>query len=233
MVYFFSLFPSPPLMKRLITTGIIIFLLAGSPHVVFARAIATRLTSFGTDRLVGLSTALFVAIIVGATVLMYCWNRLVAETNWPRLTHPKAIGVTFLGGLLFFLALVMIAGSREGILYELNESSKSLQPGTVFEFDPETLVPREDSSEGRLVVRRESLARLRDALWKYADENKGDFPETLPPQLQTIPVSGGVKYQYNRLDGVFLILEPDIHEPPQLGLTRQGIIQGIFKEKQQ
>ena len=218
----------PMTMKRLITVGTIVLLFAGSPRAVFALAAPVTLSKFGIERLIGLSTVLFVCMIVVATVLMSCWNRLIAGMNWPRLTHPKAIGFTFLGGLPFFLILVMI----DGILYELSDKP---QPEAVLAFDPVTLVPLDDSPEARLVVRRESLARLRDALWKYADENGGNFPETLPQHLQTIPVSGGVKYQYHVTgDDVYCVLEPDIHEPPQLGLTRQGTVVALFnKEVQQ
>ncbi|MDR0326675.1 MAG: hypothetical protein LBI05_00090, partial [Planctomycetaceae bacterium] len=171
-------------------------------------------------------------IIVTATILTYCWNRLVKDSTLPRLTHPKAIGFAFLGGLLFFLVLVMIAGSREllspgewrpnGILYKLNTPPEP--PVLSAGFDPDTLIPLEDSPEARLAVRRENLIRLRSALWKYADENGGNFPDAIPQTLHVIPVSGGVKYRYAPHDGAFLVLEPDLNEPPRLGLNRQGVI---------
>jgi len=224
--------------KRWMTAGALVFVFAGTSQAVFAGMSTVTLSKFGTDRLIGLSTVFFLLIIVVATVLTYCWNRLVAETNWPRLTHPKAIGFSFLGGLLFFLVLVMIAGSREllspgawrpkGILYEL--SSNPLPPPDGVVFDPATLVPEEDSPEARLAVRREALARLRAALWKYADENNGTFPEELPPESRAIPVSGGLKYQYTPQKSGFLVSEPDMNEPPRLGLDRQGMIIVISHE---
>ena len=220
---------------RLLTAGAIAFFLTASPEDVFAGMSTVTLSEFGRDRLIGISTVLFFVIIVVATTLTYCWNRLVAETTLPRLTHPKAIGFAFLTGLLFFLVLVMIAGSREllspgawkpkGIVYELNDKPRP-KAGTELnvEFDPKTLIPLDDSPEARLAVRRENLVRLRAALWNYADENNGDFPQVLSPPLQTIPLSGGAKYQYSPLDGEWILLEPDMHEPPQLGLNRRGII---------
>jgi hypothetical protein len=215
-----------------ITAATIAFLFVGIPSVVQAGMSTVTLSEFGANRLIGISTVLFLLIVVVATVLTRCWNSLVKETNLPRLTHPKAIGFGFLGGLLFFLVLVMIAGSREllspgawrpvGILYELKDKPKS--PIFDTSFDSETLIPETDSVEARLVVRRESLVRLRAALWKYADENGGTFPQTLPPPLQTIPVSGGVKYQYFPKGDEYLVLEPDMNEPPRWGLNRQGMI---------
>jgi hypothetical protein len=221
--------------KKLIVATIV-FLFAGFPSVAQAGMSTVTLSEFGTNRLIGISTVLFLLIVVVATVLTRCWNSLIKDTNLPRLTHPKAIGFGFLGGLLFFLVLVMIAGSREllspgawrpiGILYELNDKPKSpiLDTG----FDSETLIPEIDCPEARLAVRRENLVRMRAALWKYADENDGVFPEELPTQLQTIPVSGGVKYQYcpqeNAKESYYLVLEPDMNEPPRLGLNRQGMI---------
>jgi hypothetical protein len=223
-----------PTPKRLLTAGTFACLFAAMPSAVHAGMSTVTLSDFGRDRLIGISTVLFFVIIVVAITLTYCWNRLVADTNLPRLTHPKAVGFAFLTGLLFFLVLVMIAGSREllspgawkpkGILYELSDKSTSPK-STSARFDSETLIPLDDTPEARLAVRRESLERLRAALWKYADENDGNFPDALPPQLQTIPVSGGVKYlYYPSSTDAFLVLEPDIGEPPQLGINPRGMI---------
>ena len=194
------------------------------------------LSKFGADRLIGISTVLFVLLVVVSTLLLVCWNKLVKGSTWPKLSHPKAVGLTFLAGLLSFLVLVMIAGSRElltpkawrpkGILYELaplpSHETGELQPDFSAAFDPATLVPEEDTPAARLAVRRENLTRIRNSLWQYADTH-GDFPVTLPENLQTIPVSGGMKYAYRPSDE-FLVAEPDLHEGPRLAINRRGVI---------
>ncbi len=212
-----------------IATGI---LLTQTPRAVAGMSTIT-LSKFGADRLIGLSTIAFLLIVVAATTLTYCWNGLVKETNWPRLTHPKAIAFSFLAGLLSFLVLVMIAGSREllspgawkphGILYKIadepNHEPKSDEFGT------ESLAPAEDTPQARLAVRREALSRIRAALWKYADEHDGTFPNELPQGCKAIPVAGGLKYRYDvNIDTKYLVLEPDMNEPPHWGLDRRGMI---------
>jgi len=91
------------------------------------------LTEYGVERITGLSTALFFGLVVSTLLVRFFWGLLVHETEWPKPTLMKSFAATFLGGLLFFLVLVMIAGSRElltpgawepdGILYKLGPNS--------------------------------------------------------------------------------------------------------------
>ena len=91
------------------------------------------LTEYGVERFTGLSTALFFGLVVSTLLVRFFWGLLVQETEWPKPTLAKSFAATFLGGLLFFLVLVMIAGSRElltpgawepdGILYKLAPNS--------------------------------------------------------------------------------------------------------------
>ncbi|MGL4942717.1 MAG: hypothetical protein ACRC46_05960 [Thermoguttaceae bacterium] len=90
---------------------------------------SVSLTDYGVQRLVNLSTAIFFGMVVATLLVRLSWGRIVADTDLPKPTLVKSLAVTFLGGLLFFLVLVMIAGSRElfspgawlpdGILYRL------------------------------------------------------------------------------------------------------------------
>ncbi|MCL2623472.1 MAG: hypothetical protein FWD31_07380 [Planctomycetaceae bacterium] len=94
------------------------------------------LTEYGVERITGLSTALFFGLAVSTLLVRYFWGLLVRDTDWPKPTLAKSFAATFLGGLLFFLVLVMIAGSRElltpgawepdGILYQLAPKSDDL-----------------------------------------------------------------------------------------------------------
>ena len=91
------------------------------------------LTEYGVELITGLSTALFFGLVVSTLLVRFFWGLLVHETEWPKPTLAKSFAATFLGGLLFFLVLVMIAGSRElltpgaweqdGILYKLAPKS--------------------------------------------------------------------------------------------------------------
>ena len=221
--------------------ALVIFLLITS--IAEAGMPAVTLSEFGANRLIGISTALFVLIIVVATLLMVCWNKLVEGSTWPKLSHPKAIGVAFLAGLFSFLVLVMIAGSRElltpkawqpnGILYKI-APQEQLSPTVSAAIDAEKLIPIDDTPEARLAVRREKLAQIRIALWYYADTHGGTFPASLVElnsSLQTphstlwdtLPVSGGLQYVYQP-EGEFLVAEPDLNEGPRLAINRQGII---------
>ena len=105
----------------------VIFLSATSS--VYAGMSAVVLTEYGVKRITGLSTAIFFGLVVSVLLVRFFWGLLVQETDWPKPTLAKSFAATFLGGLLFFLVLVMIAGSRElfspgawvpdGILYKL------------------------------------------------------------------------------------------------------------------
>ena len=228
-------------------SGIALAILLLMTSIAEAGMPAVTLSDFGANRLIGISTALFVLIIVVATLLMVCWNKLVEGSTWPKLSHPKAIGVAFLAGLFSFLVLVMIAGSRElltpkawqpnGILYKIAPQEPQISPTVSAAIDAEKLIPIDDTPEARLAVRREKLAQIRIALWHYADTHNGTFPASLArlnshlnsqitnpnPQFHTLPVSGGLQYVYQP-EGEFLVAEPDLNEGPRLAINRQGVI---------
>ena len=113
--------------KHVAWTMFLILLLGTAP--VYAGMSSILLTEYGVERFAGLSAAIFFGLIVSTLLVRFFWGLLVLETNLPKPTLVKSFAVTFLGGLLFFLVLVMVAGSRElfspgawvpdGILYKI------------------------------------------------------------------------------------------------------------------
>ena len=105
----------------------LILLLGTAP--VYAGMSSILLTEYGVERFFGLSAAFFFGLIVSTLLVRFFWGLLVLETNLPKPTLVKSFAVTFLGGLFFFLMLVMVGGICElfspgvwmpnGILYKI------------------------------------------------------------------------------------------------------------------
>jgi hypothetical protein len=72
-----------------------------------------RLAELARLRLQTISFFLFV-LLVSAGCVMWAWNSLRSDfPRLPRLSYPKALGLTTLWGLLFVVVLTMISGARE------------------------------------------------------------------------------------------------------------------------
>lgn len=203
---------------------------------VFAGMPAPVLGPEPVGHLVGLSTAAFLIAVVGAFLVKIGWNATVRSTSLPAMNYRRALGATLLGGVLFFLVLVMIAGSRElltpgawrpkGMLYELADATQETPEAT--SLDAETLLPNDGSVASRRAARYAALVRLRDALQKRSDEHDGALPPdiesaNLPIEYWTIPAAGGLRYLYDPQSDP-LVREPDF-DPPALMLNRDGRIE--------
>ena len=205
-------------------------------------SIGPMLTSFGLKTFTGLSTVV-VAMLLATIVLNLSWNALAKSTTLPALSFGKTVILTVLLGMLFFLVLVMISGSRElltpgawqpsGLVshptFPSTSQGEAAKADTQADkpYDPlkvkpppkvavpsTMLVPKDESHESLQAVRKESLVRLRTALWNYADDHGGDFPESVavsgfPEDFWTIPVSGGRRYDYDP-KGEILVRSPDL-----------------------
>ena len=171
---------------------------AGMPMITYS------LSEYGANRLIGISTALFVVGVLAALPIMSCWNSLVAGNEDARFlrkwSYPKALGFTFLSGILFMLILVMVAGSRElfspGAWVPDGVLSK-----TVFSVQMEKLEQVQTQAEQNLdLMRRDAIIKLRDALRLYAKKHDGRLPGSIEElefvTLWDIPFASGMRYEY-------------------------------------
>ena len=190
------------------------------------------LTEYGVARITGLSTSLFFGLVVSTLLVRFFWGLLVRETEWPKPTLVKSFAATFLGGLLFFLVLVMIAGSRElfspgawqpdGILYKL-ASHQDTGPDTTDAVSVSVTILSDIA-----LARRQSLEPLRDHLRRAAESDDGlptIIPQGASPQaadLWVIPFSSGVRYEYHPQpdDGPWLVVEPPYIEGQRHAIER-------------
>ena len=183
------------------------------------------LTEYGVKRITGLSTALFFGLVVSTLLVRFFWGQIVRETEWPKPSLAKSFAATFLGGLLFFLVLVMIAGSRElfspgawvpdGILYKLASKPDA---------EPE---PTDPAISDINLARRQSLEALRDHLKQVAESENG-LPTEIPKDatdLWVIPFSSGVRYEYHPSpdDGPHLVTEPEYLEGQRHAIQRNTL----------
>ncbi|MDR1268737.1 MAG: hypothetical protein LBK82_04365 [Planctomycetaceae bacterium] len=179
------------------------------------------LTEYGKDRLIGISTALFIFMVVVALPVMFCWNVFLVGKEgeavfFKRLTYLKALGLTFLGVCLFTLVLVMIAGSRElfspGAWIPDGVLSK-----TAYNAEREKLVKslETDTDKNLNLVRRNAILKLREALQLYAKEHDGKLPAIIEESgfgdFWQIPFAAGILYDYfPDADDKPLVREPSL-----------------------
>ncbi len=173
-------------------------------------------------------------LFVATWVIQRVWNGLRHDfPRVPELSCKRALGLVTLWGLLFVLILTMISGARElmtpgawkkqGFTYALAEAE-----GTKDQSREEPL----DSQHND--VRREAMARLRRALWLYAQNHTGSFPrrEDVPEISQAlwlVPDTESLRYIYipgltRDLGPYPLAYEPGIFGPDRWVLLADGTI---------
>lgn len=202
---------------------------AGMPSIVLSKEVMSHF--------VGISTAAFVILVIAALLIRYSWNTIFSDMQISRLSYKKSIGIAFLGGLLFLLVLVMIAGSRElltpgawkprGNLYVLADAPRD--PNSVPAFDPKTFLPTNDLPESLAAARYGALFQLRGRLLQYRQEHDNRWPADrkeagFNADLWIIPASGGLNWLYSPNDKNYIVRQPDLSDGPLFFLDRQGLI---------
>lgn len=175
-------------------------------------------------------------LLLSSWFVQLLWNYLRRDfSSLPRLSYAKALSAVILWGFLFVLVLTMISGARElmtpgawekqGLTYRLS----SPQPD---------LMPQQTEWEQQ---RRESLERLRIALWEYAREHNGHFPSRVSDagfaeDLWLAPAPSHPRYLYvggsiTERDGSPLVYEPSAFGDRRLVLMTNGTIQEMDVEE--
>ncbi|WP_406694867.1 hypothetical protein V5E97_27875 [Singulisphaera sp. Ch08] len=173
--------------------------------------------------------------LVCAWGIQWVWNSLRGDfPRLPRLTYGKAVGVVALWGLLFLLVLTMISGARE-----LMTPGAWRKAGYTYKLPAETTppIPAEESA------RRQSLDRLRGALWTYARGHNGQFPAdsndpAIPEAFWLLPDPSGMRYVYHGgqvadRGATPLALEPDLFDNGRLLLLTSGEIRWMNAQETQ
>ncbi|MDR2705737.1 MAG: hypothetical protein LBC02_08165 [Planctomycetaceae bacterium] len=186
--------------NRIFGTAMFLVLLF-SASTVYAGMPMITLSRYGMERLIGISTAIFIVMVVAAIPIMFCWNALVADsTRFKRLNYPKSLGVVFLGGCFFSLILVMIAGSRE--LFSPGAwIPNGIVSQTIYNAEMERLAKLRENNEHQLnLTRYEAILKLRNALQTFAKEHNGQLPASIEESefgnLWLIPFASGMNYEY-------------------------------------
>lgn len=210
-------------------TGTVLLLL--NSGTVWAGMPSIRLTPEVHNNLTGISFALFVILIVVSLLIFICWNLLFRGKDLPKITWFKSLIIALLGGVLFCLILVMIAGSRElltpgawkqkGVLYELSE--KEVVLSRMPAYDPQTLLPLNDLPESLVAARYAAIVRLRNALVQFQKDHDGKLPESIAKSgfvldYWTIPASGDLFYVYQPKDNKYIVVTPFNDETPVFGI---------------
>jgi hypothetical protein len=162
-------------------------------------------------------------LLMFALLIQLLWNYLRRDfTRLPRLSYPKALGITVLWGLLFIIVLAMIAGARE-----------LMTPGA-WERRPDGgyKLAGAPPAEGSEAERRAHLQTLRDHLWQFARGHAGQFPAhdfvpEIPGSAWQTPHSSRLRYIYlpgRRADGPGRIVayEPGVFGEHRFTLYEDG-----------
>lgn len=170
-----------------------------------------------------------IGLLLSAGFVKLLWNYL--GKDWPvlpRLSYGKALAVVGLWGLLFVLVLTMISGARE-----LMTPGAWKKDGATYKLADEA---GDVDSDTRL-ERRVKLDGLRVALWKYADQHDGKFPEEtgsagIPQEQWYMPGPMHLRFLYipGRSAGqgaLPLVFEPEVFGPERLVLLTNGVIRAM------
>jgi hypothetical protein len=197
-------------------------------HLLFAGMPSLQLTDVAKLRLENISFFL-VLFLLSAFCIKLLWNYL--RNDWtflPRLSYGKALGLVTLWGLLFVLVLTMISGARE-----------LMTPGA-WEKKGLTHQLVDEAKAKRLQERRHQLEKLREALWKYADEHEGKYPlaksdTAIASPLWKVPDPSGMQYLYvagaRSKESVPLAFEPEIFGADRLVLFANGEIRTMTSDE--
>ncbi len=179
-----------------------------------------------------------VVLLICAAVIRWLWNGLAKDfPAMPRLSYRRTLAMVVLLGICLVVVLTMIAGARElltpgawqkqGLLYKLSSppspSSSTAPPEQAKPADPK-LLPQ----------RRAHLENLQKALWRCAQQHKGQFPESdaspqIEPALWQLPGVAEMRYLYVpglKIDPSprVLAFEPDVYGGDRLVLRTDGTI---------
>ena len=213
--------------KYYAAAGVILFLL--STKAVWAGMPSIRLTPEVRNNLTGISFSIFVILVVVSLLIFLCWNKFLRGKELPKISWFKSLVIALLGGCLFCLILVMIAGSRElltpgawkqkGVLYELSE--KDIELASSPAYNPQTLVPLNDLPESLAAARYAAVVRLRNALVQFQKDHNGKLPESIAQSgfnssYWIIPISGGLSYVYQPKDQKYIVITPRNDDSPVL-----------------
>ncbi|MDR3197998.1 MAG: hypothetical protein LBU34_09045 [Planctomycetaceae bacterium] len=200
-----------------------------SVSAVYAGMPTPTLSRYGFEKLAGISTAVFIVMVVTAIPLKLCWNSLVAGSpHFKRMNYPKALGVVFLGGCFFSLVLAMVAGSRE--LFSPGAwIPNGIVSQTVFDAEMERITKLRDNNEHNLsVTRYEAIRTLRNALQTFAQEHNGTLPASIEESkfgnLWLIPFAAGIHYEYfpeTDSPETPLVREPDLLPDARFSIGRK------------
>lgn len=160
-----------------------------------------------------------VVLLLATVVIRTLWNYLQRDfPALPRLSFGKALAGVVLWGMLFIIVLTMISGARE-----LMTPGAWHKQGLTYQL-----------ADQDLEARNQSLERLRFALWQYAAEHSGRFPDeredrAVAPELWQVPGAAGMQYRYvaglraGESAGI-LVYEPALFGEKRLVLTADGRI---------
>ncbi len=207
--------------------------LACSPNIAQAGMPSFTLTDIARMRVQTISFFL-VGLLLSSWFVQLLWNYLRRDfSSLPRLSYGKALSVGILWGFLFVLVLTMISGARElmtpgawekqGFTYRLASPQSAVAP------------PRTEYEQER----RESLDRLRSALWEHAHKHEGRFPASaaaIADDLWSSPSPSRPRYLY--VGGLMadrgsfpIVYEPAAFGDRRLVLLTNGIIQEMDVEE--
>ncbi len=126
-----------------------------------------NLTQAAASRLDVVSFFLVLYLVL-TLIFKWLWNYLALDFKWmPRLTYLKALGLMVVCGMFLYVVLTMISGARE-----LMTPTAWKKTGFTYGL----VEPEQQAKPWLESARKQSLERLRAALWDYAKRHDGKLP---------------------------------------------------------
>lgn len=207
--------------------AVLVFVMPAEPAYASNPAGWTIVSEFGKDRLIGISTALFIFFVFAVIPFRYCWNRFFDENKERQFGFRRSAEICFFLAIVTTTVFVLALGIRQLISPDL---SGGYQLKCVRNEQAKLLDEKHREENFRGVesldrLRYESIVRLRDALVDYAAAHGNMLPETLDlpefEEFRRVPFASGIRYEYDKnSSSKFLAWEPDILSDSRFAVGR-------------
>jgi len=195
------------------------FIIAGMPALLPWDSEPSPLVSEPFSRQVQLLIGSVIVLFISAAIVKGLWNSLTKDfESLPRLSYPRALGMTLLWGFAMVVALMLIDGARHTL-----SPSAWVRNGFTYRLTTE----EERILNAYRQQRRERLQNLYVDIMKYLESHDGALPHTLTEVESDhleVPENTELRYlwKFDAENSTFQIIEPELIDEVRYAITKKG-----------